>query len=108
MHNETFSSQLLVRLAYALGKIDIADDYRERMLVLVSENLTAQFNRADTRTPFVLLPSLCCQACGEPAERTIGVSLAWFLLQVSANLLDKVEDRELALTCPQSMYQLLC
>ena len=96
MHNETFSSLLLVRLAYALGKIDIADDYRERMLVLVSENLTAQFDHADTRTPFVLLPSLCCQACGEPAERTIGVSLAWFLLQVSANLLDKVEDRELA------------
>jgi hypothetical protein len=96
VHNDTFSSQLLVRLAYALGKIDIADDYRERMLVVVSENLTAQFDHVDSRTPFVLLPSLCCQACGEPAERTIGVSLAWFLLQVSANLLDKVEDRELA------------
>ena len=95
MLNETFSSHLSIRLAYALAKIDIADDYRERMLILVSDNLSAQFDHADTRTPFVLLPSLCCQACGEPAERTIGVSLAWFLLQVSANLLDKVEDREL-------------
>ena len=87
MRNEAFSAQLLIRLAYALAKIDIADDYRERMLILVSENLSAQFDHADTRTPFVLLPSLCCQACGEPAERTIGVSLAWFLLQVSAETL---------------------
>ncbi|GAP13253.1 geranylgeranyl pyrophosphate synthase [Longilinea arvoryzae] len=65
------------------------------MFILVSENLSAQFDHADARSPFVLLPSLCCQACGEPAERTIGVSLAWFLLQVSASLLDKVEDHEL-------------
>ena len=96
MHNEIFSSRLTGRLAYALGKINIADDYRERMLILVSENLKAQFVHADARTPFALLPSLCCQACGEPAERVTGVSIAWFLLQVSANLLDKVEDRELA------------
>lgn len=96
MHNETLSAQLLNRLTYTFGRIDIADDYRERMFTLVSKNLKAQLDHADIRTPFVLLPSICCQACGGPAERTIGVSLAWFLLQVSANLLDKVEDHELA------------
>lgn len=95
MRNEAFSSQLLDRLAYAFGRIDIADDYRKRMFTLVSKYLKAQLDYEDIRTPFVLLPSICCQACGEPAERTIGVSLAWFLLQVSANLLDKVEDHEL-------------
>lgn len=95
MRNADFPSRLLVRLAYALGKIEISDDYRERMLTLVSDNLATQFDHADTRTPFVLVPSLCCQSCGEPAERSIGVSIAWFLLQVSASLLDKVEDQEL-------------
>lgn len=85
----------MVRLAYALGKIEMAENYRESMLKLVSQNLAAQFDHADTRTPFVLLPSLCCQACGESAERSVGVSMAWFLLQVSASLLDKVEDQEL-------------
>lgn len=65
------------------------------MISLISKHLAAQFTHSETRMPFVLLPSLCCQACGEPPERCIGVSIAWFLLQVSANLLDKVEDREL-------------
>lgn len=95
MHNELFSSQVLDRLSYALGKIEISSDYRERMLSLVSRSLHAQFHHHETRTPYILLPSFCCCACGEPPERSIGVSIAWFLLQISASLLDKVEDHEL-------------
>lgn len=94
--NETFQTQLLIRLAYALTEIDISEDFEEKMMILVDKHLTAQFDHADDRTPFVLLPSLCCQACGGTAEKATGVSIAWFLLQVSANLLDKVEDHELS------------
>lgn len=95
MHNEIFSSQVLDRLSYALEKIEISPDYRERIHSLVSRFLNAQFHHDETRTPYILLPSLCCCACGEPPERSIGVSIAWFLLQISASLLDKVEDHEL-------------
>ena len=100
MRNDTFPQLLMDRLEFALGKIEMSAAYRELMLSIASRNLAGQFQNTDSRTPFVLLPSMCCQACGEAPERSIGVTAAWFLLQVSAHLLDKVEDEELNLVGP--------
>lgn len=83
------------RLNLALGKIEMTATYRELMLSVVARFLEAQCNKAGARKAFALLPSLCCEACGALPERSVGVTTAWFLLQISAHLLDKVEDEEL-------------
>lgn len=45
--------------------------------------------------PFLLLPSLCCEAAGGKPERTVGAAAAWVLLYTAAHLLDDVEDGDI-------------
>ena len=45
-------------------------------------------------TPFVQLPSLCCQAVGGYAARAIPVMAAWYALMLAARILDDLEDED--------------
>ncbi len=45
-------------------------------------------------TPFVQLPSLCCEAVGGYASRAIPVMAAWYALMLAARILDDVEDAD--------------
>jgi geranylgeranyl pyrophosphate synthase len=69
--------------------------YRELILSVGARFLDAQWNMGEPRKTIAFLPSFCCEACGAPPERSIGVTTAWFLFQIAAYLLDKVEDGEL-------------
>lgn len=83
------------RLAYALENIDLSATYRELLLSVVADFLRVQFSRGGSCKPLIYLPSLSCEAFGIDPRRSVGVTAAWFLLYVSAYLLDKVEDQEL-------------
>ena len=86
------------RLAYSLGKLNLAATYRELLLSVVAKYLRAQLGHYTTCKPLVFLPQLCCEACEADPRRSVGVTTAWFLLQVSAHLLDTVEDQEYEMT----------
>ncbi len=47
-------------------------------------------------TPFVQLPSLCCEAVGGYASRAIPVMAAWYALMLAARILDDLEDADTA------------
>jgi hypothetical protein len=83
------------RLAYALENIDLSATYRELLLSVVADFLRVQFSRGGSCKPLIYLSSLSCEAFGIDPRRSVGVTAAWFLLYVSAYLLDKVEDQEL-------------
>jgi hypothetical protein len=83
------------RLEFALGRLDLAQTYRELLLSVGKDHLKAQFDHYKACKPPVYLPFLCCEANGVDPHRAVGVASAWFLLQVAAHLLDKVEDQEL-------------
>jgi geranylgeranyl pyrophosphate synthase len=88
-------SLITERLAFALGRLDLAPSYRELLLSVGKDHLKAQFDHYTACNPPVYLPFLCCEANGVNPQRAVGVASAWFLLQVAAHLLDKVEDQEL-------------
>lgn len=83
------------RLTFALGRLDLAPTYRDMLSSVASKHLNAQTNHFTACLPPVYLPFLCCEANGVSPQRAVGVSSAWFLLQVAAHLLDKIEDQEL-------------
>lgn len=83
------------RLTFALNCLDLAPTYRDILSTVAREHLKAQFEHFTACHPPVYLPFLCCEANGVNLQRAVGVSSAWFLLQVAAHLLDKVEDQEL-------------
>ena len=83
------------RLAFALRHLDLAPSYRELLLSVIENYLKAQFDHYKACKPPLYLPFLCCEANEVDPQRAVGVASAWFLLQVAAHLLDKVEDQEL-------------
>ena len=83
------------RLAFALKHVDLAPSYRELLFSVSGNYLKAQLDHFQACKPPVYLPFLCCEANEVDPQRAVGVSSAWFLLQVAAHLLDKVEDQEL-------------
>lgn len=48
--------------------------------------------RDDDQIPFTLLPALCCQAVGGDRSAGVIVSGAWWLMVMSARMLDDLED----------------
>lgn len=92
MDNETLIED---RLTLALNRLDLAPTYREMLLTVSREHLNAQVDHFRACPPPAYLPFLCCEANGVNPHRAVGVTSAWFLLQVAAHLLDKVEDQEL-------------
>jgi hypothetical protein len=88
-------SSIKERLAFALKHVDLAPSYRELLFSVSGNYLKAQLDHFQACKPPVYLPFLCCEANEMGPQRAVGVSSAWFLLQVAAHLLDKVEDQEL-------------
>jgi geranylgeranyl pyrophosphate synthase len=88
-------SSITERLAFALRHVDLTSSYRELLLSVSEKYLKAQLNHYKACKPPLYLPFLCCQANEVDPQRAVGVATAWFLLQVAAHLLDKVEDQEL-------------
>jgi geranylgeranyl pyrophosphate synthase len=88
-------SLIFERVAIALSRLDLTPSYRTLLLSVSEEHLRAQYKHYCNCPPPVELPILCCEANGASPKRAIGVASAWFLLQVAAHLLDKVEDHEL-------------
>jgi len=88
-------SSIKERLAFALKHVDLAPSYRELLFSVSGNYLKAQLDHFQACKPPVYLPFLCCEANEMGSQRAVGVSSAWFLLQVAAHLLDKVEDQEL-------------
>lgn len=83
------------RVAIALSRLDLAPSFRSLLLSVSEEHLGSQYKHYRNCPPPVQLPFLCCEANGASPKRAVGVASAWFLLQVAAHLLDKVEDHEL-------------
>ena len=88
-------SLITERLYFALGRLDLTPSYRQMILSVAECHLKAQVSHFKSCNPPVYLPFLCCEANGEDPKRAVGVASSWFLLQLAANLLDKVEDHEL-------------
>lgn len=91
----TGESLILERIAFALGRLDLAPSYRELLLEVAGDHLKAQFDHYQACSPLFYLPFLCCEGNGVNSQHAVGVASAWFLLQIAAYLLDKVEDQEL-------------
>ena len=85
------------RVAIALSRLELAPSFRTLLLSVSKVHLGAQYKHYHNCPPPVEIPILCCEANGANSKRAIGVASAWFLLQVAAHLLDKVEDHELEL-----------
>ena len=85
------------RLELALTRLDLDPSYRDMLLTVGQGYLKAQVEHYKVCMPPIHIPFLCCEANNGDPKRAVGVAAAWFLLQVAAHLLDKVEDQELEL-----------
>lgn len=83
------------RLNLALSSLDLETSYRSLLLSVGQGYLKAQVQHYKACLPPIQIPFLCCKANSGDPKRAVGVATAWFLLQVAAHLLDKVEDHEL-------------
>ncbi len=93
------------RLELALSSLDLAPSYRNLLLSVGQGYLKAQVQHYRACLPPIQLPFLCCEAHSGHPNRAVGVTTAWFLLQVAAHLLDKVEDHELEMVGPHLRHQ---
>jgi hypothetical protein len=90
--------KVVKRISTTLNEVDLVEDYRELLLSVVSRSARLYQSRVVGRLPAILLPVLWCTTLGGNGDQAIGVTAAWFLLQLAAYWLDKVEDQELEST----------
>jgi hypothetical protein len=83
------------RISTTINETGIVDDYRELLLSVVIQSVRRYQSRCENKLPAIALPELWCVGLGGESHRVVGVTAAWFLLQLAAFLLDKVEDDEL-------------
>jgi len=91
---------VLQRIRETVYQIELSAGYRELMLSVVGEVIHKLKSEPEDKIPSAFLPAVFSSAFQTDISKTIGVSSAWFLLQIAAHLLDKVEDRELDETMP--------
>lgn len=82
------------RIRETICEVNVSASYRELMLSVVAEALKKVHSESTNRTPTAFLPAVLTDAFGGDLEKTLNVTSAWFLLQLSAHFLDKVEDQE--------------
>src|SRR5574338_280347 len=83
------------RLSTTINETGIVDDYRELLLSVVIQSIRRYQFRSEDKLLAITLPELWCVGLGGESQRVVGVTAAWFLLQLAAFWLDKVEDDEL-------------
>jgi hypothetical protein len=95
--------KIVKRISTTLNEFDLVKDYRELLLSVVFRTARLYQSRDANKLPAVVLPGLWCTGLGGNADQAIGVTAAWFLLQLAAYWLDKVEDQELDSTALASL-----
>ena len=83
------------RISTVIHELEIDEDYRELLLSVVFRSVRLYQAQNADRLPAILLPRLWCVGLGGDPDQVTGVTAAWFLLQLAAYWLDKVEDAEL-------------
>lgn len=83
------------RITTIAHEIDVVEDYRELLLSVVFRSIHLHKAKKQEGTSSILLPELWCIGIGGDENQTTGITAAWFLLQLAAYWLDKVEDHEL-------------
>ena len=83
------------RIRETVCQVNVSASYRELMLSVVAEALKKTNTGSAERIPTAFLPAVLIDALGGGLEKSLSVTSAWFLLQLSAYFLDKVEDQEM-------------
>lgn len=83
------------RIRETVCQVNVSASYRELMLSVVAEALKKANTGSAERIPTAFLPAVLIDAFGGGLEKSLSVTSAWFLLQLSAYFLDKVEDQEM-------------
>jgi hypothetical protein len=83
------------RITTIAHEINVVEDYRELLLSVVIRSIQLHNEKKQEGTSSILLPELWCIGFGGNKNQTTGIAAAWFLLQLAAYWLDKVEDHEL-------------
>lgn len=91
------------RLAFALDQNKIHATYREQIFSVGAQFIGAQTASCKSGNSLLHLPYYSCRACSGETQKIVGVSTSWFLFQVAAYMLDKVEDVELSHATPLSV-----
>jgi geranylgeranyl pyrophosphate synthase len=82
------------RIRETICEVNVSASYRELMLSVVAEALKKVNTGLMDRIPTAFLPAVLTDGFGGGLEKALNVTSAWFLLQLSAHFLDKVEDQE--------------
>jgi hypothetical protein len=86
--------KVVKRISTTINEFDLVEDYRELLLSVVLRSARLYQARITHKLPAILLPELWCIGLGGDGNQVIGITAAWFLLQLAAYWLDKVEDQE--------------
>lgn len=86
--------KVVKRISTTINEFDLVEDYRGLLLSVVLRSTRLYQSRGTNKLPAIMLPELWCVGLGGNGNQTIGVTAAWFLLQLAAYWLDKVEDQE--------------
>lgn len=89
-----FSASVHERIHDTVNHLEISACYQSLMLSIVSQALQPYEGMTSARISTLFLPAVVASAFGVDMNRTLNVTSAWLLLQLSAHLLDKVEDQE--------------
>jgi Polyprenyl synthetase len=90
--------KVVKRISSTINELELVEDYRELLLSVVLRSARLNQTRDASTLPAFFLPELWCTGLGGNGDQAIGVTAVWFLLQLAAYWLDKVEDQELEST----------
>ena len=82
------------RISQTVSQLEISKNYQALMHSVISQALKPYEESPSTQISTFFLPAVIASALGKEEESALGVTSAWLLLQLSAHLLDKVEDQE--------------
>ena len=86
--------KVVKRISTIINEFELIEDYRELLLSVVLRSVRLYQARGTNKLPAILLSELWCVGLGGNGNQVIGITAAWFLLQLAAYWLDKVEDQE--------------
>lgn len=95
MYPTNIADSILERIRETVSMIQLSTGYQELMLSVVTEVIKKLKAEPIDKIPSAFLPAVFASSFDCDISRVLNVSSAWFLLQISAHLLDKVEDQEI-------------
>ena len=88
---ETTQTRLQETVESALAKSDVSEEYRKAILKTLPFLSPQKYSIKNER--WVVLPKLCCHACGGNELGVDRVTAAWYLFYIAAFLMDHAEDK---------------